>query len=926
MTNNDRAPLIAFIGEPNVGKSTLLKRITGLRKIVVANEPHTTRDLNFGEDYWSGYLLRFVDTGGIVPDPSDKIQKEVQIKSWSAIADADLLVWVMSVKRDPDTVTTKMLHRLWKTGKPFIVAINKVDDPNQDADLADYAQFGGVGFVNMSARNGYGINDLLDAIVEWAEQTGFTKPETLTEKLPSKEYLRKESQTVKKDPEGGYYIVRDNTPEGPGLYSSIDERDQYTQIENIVLDLGNVVIRESHEAIGDYLLDTYPESGLNYDRFKTVWKEKFTTYFNQDPEGIFLSKLSFWKDLLTTLGLETKSASKIKKIFFEHRELIDSTVEFIYNQKAQGKRFYFLSNVIAELFDFPEYEIAEEFEGGIASHWVGVNKPNPEIYKILTNKYQIDPKKTVFVDDRQDNVITAVKMGMKGVVFDPQNTNLEEEIERIQNTPTPKKPIKNLVFDFYGVLFTQGDKTFREFLENKIGPLTRDQNNNLNNWFGELFLEKIRVRDLSQKIAENFDLKMSAEEIQEIWETGSTEIEAVYEFLTTQKLAGKNIYYLTNVGQSAFEKRQQSSIFKYFDGGVASCEVGIRKPDPAIYQELIKKYNLDPEDTVFIDDKLENVETARQLGLWGIQYLEKETNLDLELNRIEHGLKSRVPKIPKILLLGKPNVGKSSIFNGLIKKDLQIVTEIAGTTLSVNDYLIEKPKTGKKFILLDSTGIRKAGQRTMGAETFATYKTIEAANEADVLCLITDGSQPLTHQDQVVAGICKEAKKGLVVIANKADLIGPEEQAKFQKDFRFRFQFLKIDKFIWVSATNPQTGKGKDKNLLGDTRLDQIWTAVDEALENRSKVIEHHELRTLFNYLMKQKPPKKLSLKKRPVIYDLLYTSSEPPTFELLIKDPETVHWSYVRFLENLIRKQFNFAATGIVVKLTKVNRKKVMT
>ena len=76
-----KIPLVAFIGEPNVGKSTLMKRITGLSKIITADEPHTTRDLNFGEEWWDGYLIRFVDTGGLVPDPDDLILKQTQIKT-----------------------------------------------------------------------------------------------------------------------------------------------------------------------------------------------------------------------------------------------------------------------------------------------------------------------------------------------------------------------------------------------------------------------------------------------------------------------------------------------------------------------------------------------------------------------------------------------------------------------------------------------------------------------------------------------------------------------------------------------------------------------------------------------------------------------------------------------------------------------------
>jgi phosphoglycolate phosphatase-like HAD superfamily hydrolase len=218
----------------------------------------------------------------------------------------------------------------------------------------------------------------------------------------------------------------------------------------------------------------------------------------------------------------------------------------------------------------------------------------------------------------------------------------------------------------------------------------------------------------------------------------------------------------------------------------------------------------------------------------------------------------------------------------------------------------------KKYTLLDSTGIRRPGQRTFGAESFATFRTIEEAYQADVICMVVDGSEPLAHQDQVVAGIVKEARKGVVVIVNKADLVDAENRVKFQAEFEHKFAFLKIKKFVWVSA---KTGEG----------VKSIWDNVDLALEERNLDISRDELRRLFNYLMKRKPPKKLRLEKRPVVYDLLYDNTKTPTFELLVKNKQTIHWSYLRFLENTIRANFGFENTEIKVKAVNVSRKKVL-
>lgn len=218
----------------------------------------------------------------------------------------------------------------------------------------------------------------------------------------------------------------------------------------------------------------------------------------------------------------------------------------------------------------------------------------------------------------------------------------------------------------------------------------------------------------------------------------------------------------------------------------------------------------------------------------------------------------------------------------------------------------------RKYVLLDSTGIRRPGQRTFGAESFATFRTIEEAYDADVICMVVDGSEPLAHQDQVVAGIVQQAKKGVVVIVNKADLVDELGRVKFQLEFEHKFQFLKIKKFVWVSAL---TGEG----------LNLIWNSIDYALEERNMDISREELRKLFNYLMKQKPPKKLRLEKRPVVYDLLYDNSKTPTFELLVKNKSTIHWSYLRFLENTLRKNFGFVNTEIKVRAVNVSRKMVV-
>jgi HAD superfamily hydrolase (TIGR01509 family) len=702
--NQTKSPLIAFIGLPNSGKSTLLNRMTGTRTAITAKEAHTTRDLNHGEDYWEGMYLRFVDTGGLVPDPEDKIQKEIQIKSWTAINEADILVWVIDRKQNPETISDKILGRVWKTGKPTLICINKVDDPNKDADVSDYARLGGFGFINVSAQNGYNLNILADLLVEQAENMGFEKTDPESE--PVYEYTktkRSRLKTVSRDEHGKYVIVRESDEKGPGMYEShLEETKVVNHIQNVVFDFNDVVFEK---------------------RLKVLFE-----HYQLEESGLTLHDLGLWFDDAVDQGFEVGS---------------------------------------------------EEF------------------FAVL------------------------------------------------------QKDSKGLI----------GLDAF------------------------------------------------------EVWHNSLGVMSNVVEFIHSLKQQGKHIYYLTNTGKATFEERKKTDIFEYFDGGIASFQTETKKPEYQIYSMLLEKYGLEANHTLYIDDKEINLEPARELGMWTVEYTHGITDLHEELRQIIEGRRERIERIPKIILLGKPNVGKSSLFNALTKQDLQIVTDIAGTTLSVNDYLLERKdrKTGKKkqYVLLDTTGIRKPGQRTFGAESFATYRTIEAAYQSDVICFLLDGSGSLSHQDQVVAGIAKEARKGMVMIINKADLLDDEDKTRFLRHVFAQFRFLKEVKYIWVSAKESQN-------------LSSIWTMIDESLENRKKEIPREDIRKLFNYLMKKQPPKKLATKKKAVVYDLLYKHGNPPTFELLVKDKTTIHWSYMRFMENIIRKQFGFSGTAINVKLVEISRKNV--
>lgn len=654
-----KIPLVALIGLPNAGKSTLINRLTASNNAITAREEHTTRDLNYGMSDWDGMQIKFVDSGGLVPDPTDKIQKEIQVKAGMAIAMADILVWVIDRKQDPETINDKIIKKIWRTKKPLMVCINKVDDPNHEKEVFEYTKLGGFGFVNISSFNSYGLNSLLDQIVAKCLELGFEKNLLDLPEIKIKEKKKtKTPKEVHKDSSGSFYIIRNNDSTGGGLY----------------------------EAVSD--------------------------------EGT--------------------------------------------------KRVRSVRNVIVDIFDVSLITIGGEY---------------------IVNETVLEALETL----RENNV---------------------------------------------------------------------------------------------------------------------------------------KIYYLSNSTKQQIEELEKEEWFDIFDGGACSEEAKSLKPNVKAFTYLIHKYEINPEETLFVDSDKETVESSRIALMWGLWYRSLTIDILAEVELIEYGRLLRVPKIPKILLLGRPNVGKSTLFNSLFAEDIQIVTDIAGTTLSVNDLEIEH--AGEKYIILDSAGIRKSGQRTTGAESFATQRTIEAAYEADVILFVLDCSTPLTHQDQVIAGIVKESRKGVLVVANKADLIASDHKRDFTRDISHKFAFLKTSKMVWFSAKNAFEKRVSDTEVISSSlkydNVEDIWNEINISLEQRKLEIQPEDLRKLFNYIIKQKPPLKLKNKKKAIIYDLLYTKSSPPTFELLIKDKNTIHWSYVRFLENIIIQQFGFNATGITLKIKEVEKKKVVT
>jgi small GTP-binding protein len=861
-----KIPLIALIGEPNSGKSTLLNRLTGTKKAVTALEAHTTRDLNYGETEWEGFLLKLVDTGGLVPDPSDKIQKMVQIKSWSAMADADILVWVIDRKREPEVVAQKIIQRIWKTGKPLIIAVNKVDDPNTERSLGDYARLGPVQFVNCSATIGYGLSELADAIVEEVTKLGFMPDPELEMTDPIFDKKKKSRvKRVKPTKEGNFIVVRDNTNTGPGLYEVISTKESETSdkpaIDTVIFDIWDCLLHFNRAKFSARLCKDF-KLRANVDSIDDIWLKLKHTHKTED----------IFNYLFAELRMDEKQIAKAWAFVGEYYLEIEDIRQFIKELVSEDKRILFFGDMSEQLFKtLQDQPILEYFDGGTISETIGVSYPHPDVYVSMQKRFNVDPIQTVVIDDQAIHCEVAKRQGFKTILWQRNTTDLLEEYRLVQAGVESYRPVKILLLGKPNV----GKSSLFNKLTNKelqivteIPGTTLSVNDYLLEREVPIVIESIII-DLDSHIRWDFPFPVD-EDITEVIDkhlhkkSNKHEFTGKYNKSTHQLIAYEEI----------IEQMQE-----YLEWSAELSE--------------IKQYDLKAFGLSQVDPDVFDIYSRCPLKGSGILW-DGFTVPDLKL------------------LSGKTIVisAQECIVKAWRERGYRTIwSEPADMFGQIEDIL--EATLRKNYVLLDSTGIRKAGQRTLGAETFATYRTVQASYDADVILFMVDASQPISHQDQVVAGIAQEARKGMVIVANKLDLLDAAGRKDFQRSLVGRLQFIKDTQIVWISAE-----KG--------TGIDQLWQAIDTSLQNREREISRTELRKLFNYLMKRKPPQKLRLKKRAVIYDLLYTKSKPPTFELLLKDKETVHWSYLRFLENIIRQQFNFENTQIVVKLKEVEQKKV--
>lgn len=258
----------------------------------------------------------------------------------------------------------------------------------------------------------------------------------------------------------------------------------------------------------------------------------------------------------------------------------------------------------------------------------------------------------------------------------------------------------------------------------------------------------------------------------------------------------------------------------------------------------------------------------------------------------------------KFSIIGRPNVGKSSLTNSILGEKRTIVSDISGTTRDAIDTKFTY--NNQKYTVIDTAGIKKRGRIYESTEKYSVLRTIRAIEKSDVVLLVIDGNEGIVEQDKNVAGYAMDANKAIIIIVNKWDLIEKDSKTmdNFRKKIREEFPFLNYAPILFTSALKSQ-------------RLDKIFPEINLVYNNFTQSLKPSILNQILQEALIINPPPQHS-KGRAKINYITQVNNKPPTFLLFVNDPKLVHFSYLRFIENKLREAFDFLGTPIKIKLRK--------
>lgn len=285
------------------------------------------------------------------------------------------------------------------------------------------------------------------------------------------------------------------------------------------------------------------------------------------------------------------------------------------------------------------------------------------------------------------------------------------------------------------------------------------------------------------------------------------------------------------------------------------------------------------------------ISAANRLGIGDmldtvISYFPEEAEADDEDDR------------PRIAIVGKPNVGKSSLINKLLGENRLIVSDIAGTTRDAIDT--EVIHNGKEYVFIDTAGLRRKNKIKEELERYMIIRTVAAVERADVVVLLIDAGEGVTEQDAKIAGIAHERGKGMIIAVNKWDSIEKDDKTiyKFTRKIQDTLSFMQYAQLVFISALTGQ-------------RLPKLFDTIDAVIENCTLRISTGVLNEIMTEAVAmQQPPSDKG--KRLRLYYITQAAVKPPTFVIFVNDKELMHFSYTRYIENQIRNAFGFQGTPL--------------
>ena len=252
----------------------------------------------------------------------------------------------------------------------------------------------------------------------------------------------------------------------------------------------------------------------------------------------------------------------------------------------------------------------------------------------------------------------------------------------------------------------------------------------------------------------------------------------------------------------------------------------------------------------------------------------------------------------KIAIIGKPNVGKSSLVNFLCGENRAIVSDIAGTTRDAVDQIVTY--NGREYVFIDTAGIRRKSRIKEEIERYSIIRALTAVERADVAIIMIDATEGVTEQDAKIAGIAHEAGKGILIAVNKWDAIEKDDKTiyKYTRELRQVLSFMPYASLMFISA---KTGQ----------RVNKMYETIDAVLENTSLRIQTGVLNEILaEALAMQQPPSDKG--RRLKVFYMTQVGIKPPTFVIFVNDKKLMHFSYTRYIENKVREAFGFAGTPL--------------